>query len=141
MIENLTITKLTDDLDGTQDPTVATRAFSVGGDYRLIELSDANFTTLIGVIAPFMAKSRPVGAPSRAGKRKGVPRPGLSQSERDLNREIREWAKSAGKNIKPKGRITPELRREYMGAIANHAVTPQTPPPGEPAFSDGVPQF
>jgi hypothetical protein len=98
------ITVLTDDLDGGDaDGTVK---FGLDGVNYTIDLSDKNAGKLRKALDPYLLKAVRVGRGTVAGRitsRSAAARP--SQSNRDQNQAIREWAKKNGHDVSDRGRI------------------------------------
>lgn len=66
-----------DDLDETQDDTVAEREFSVGRNGWRMDLTDENYQALLDALAPFIVKAKKVRGP---GIKASGPRVGPSTS-------------------------------------------------------------
>jgi hypothetical protein len=98
------ITVLTDDLDGGDaDRTVE---FGLDGVNYTIDLSEKNAAKLLKALDPYREKAVRVGrgtASGRIASRSAAAHP--SQSNRDQNQAIREWAKKNGHDISDRGRI------------------------------------
>lgn len=120
---------ITDDLDGSSGPDVATRSFAVNGETRLIELSDANWAALRAAVEPFMGPSRKAGKSAKLStgpKAKLVTtRPGKASDaeQRKQNREIRRWAaeQEQFKDLPQGGRIPEEVKAAYAAAHTTEA--------------------
>lgn len=138
---------ITDDLDGSSDPTVATRTFGLNGETRVIELSDANWSALQAAIEPFVSKSRKAGRGAKlaAGpKAKLVTRrPGQASDaeQRRQNRAIRAWAatQEQWQDLPPSGRIPEEVKAAYAAA---HTTEATLLPPEQPSVDpNAVPAY
>lgn len=122
-IEVEKVVKLTDDLDGSTGPDVATRTFTIDGDTRQIELSDANWARLRASVEPFVTKSRKASGRGTPKMRTTKTRPGGQVSDaqvRKLNKAIRAWAKTQPQfaDLPPSGRLGEEVKKAYMAAQA-----------------------
>jgi hypothetical protein len=93
-----TITKLIDDLDGSEaDRTVA---FGLDGYIYEIDLNSKNENELRTKLGPFLEVARRVRAD--AGRARGT---GRSVSDKDRNAAIRAWAAAEGVELNARGRI------------------------------------
>ena len=108
------ITKLTDDLDGTDaDRTVE---FGLDGVNYTIDLSEKNAGKLRKALDPYLSVSTRIGrggVERRPGR--GVRAAG-SGSNRDRNQAIREWAAKNGHEVSERGRISSAVVEAYDGA-------------------------
>ncbi len=111
-----------DDLDETQDDTVAVREFSVGRNGWQMDLTDENYQTLLDGLAPFIAKAKKVRGPGikasgpRVGPATSVPLasvdddPGtaapsaLRFTDSDEPSRLADWAVRNGVRIARPGR-------------------------------------
>jgi hypothetical protein len=103
MAQRVVVT-LVDDLDG--GPADETVTFGLDGTNYEIDLSSANAARLRDALANFVANGRRAGR-STAGRRRASP------GDSAL---IREWAKSQGRAVNERGRISAELRAAYEAA-------------------------
>lgn len=111
-----TITRIKDDLDGTEDATTITFAFQ-GTNYE-IDLAEKNAARFEKALTPFIEASRRVrstpgrgyGAPARARAQTRASELGYSTEA------IREWARSQGKEVSDRGRIANDIVEEYHEA-------------------------
>lgn len=144
-IEVEKVVKLTDDLDGSTGPDVATRTFTIDGDTRQIELSEANWAQLRASVEPFVAKSRKATGRNTPKMRTTKTRPGGPVSDaavRKLNKAIRAWAKTQPEyaDLPPSGRLGEDVKKAYMAAQADAEVRdpqmalPVADPHAVPAF-------
>jgi hypothetical protein len=107
-----TTVTLVDDLDG--DQAVETVTFGVDGRVFEIDLSSANADRLRGVFAPLV----------QAGRRSGKPTAGQTapkqRTTRAVDREqaqaVRDWARSQGMPVAPRGRISREVLAAFDAA-------------------------
>jgi hypothetical protein len=117
------ITRLRDDLDGSEATT--TVAFAWSGVAYEIDLNDANFEKFSASIAPYVAAARKVAAPGRGRGAQG------STVDRHRLDAIRSWAKAAGLSVADRGRIRASIIAAYDDAQAALAMTgaaPRMPP-------------
>lgn len=134
-LEKVTSVTLTDDLDGTTAPDVATHKICVDGEVREIELSPANLKVLQDALAPFWEKGRK----ARSGKTRAG-RSGRSEdaSTRKFNQQAREWLTANRPELlnSPTGRLSKEAKRTYLEAISGIQIIE-----GGGHTADGVPAF
>ncbi|MGO1562995.1 MAG: histone-like nucleoid-structuring protein Lsr2 [Actinomycetaceae bacterium] len=106
-----TITKLIDDVDGSQADTTVT--FALDGERFEIDLSDANAAKLRESFAPWVAGARPVRGARRTGtgRSTGARKP-RSQSASEAQ-AIREWARENNIEVSDRGRIKAEIVEQY----------------------------
>jgi hypothetical protein len=104
-----TVTKLVDDLDGTE--AHETVKFGLDGYLYEIDLSTKNANKLRSALAVFVEKGSRlpgrVGAPVRRGGR------GTAVAEREQNQAIRAWAQRKGLPVAPRGRIKKDIVDQY----------------------------
>ena len=105
---------LFDDIDGK--PADGTVMFALDGTGYEIDLKGKHETQLREILAPYIAVARrPAGAPNhrtgRARTRSAAP-----VSRYGTLSEVREWARSQGIEVKPKGRLAAELVDRYHAA-------------------------
>ncbi|XVU22549.1 histone-like nucleoid-structuring protein Lsr2 [Actinoplanes sp. CA-054009] len=113
------ITKITDDLDGTEaDETVP---FGLDGTAYEIDLSTKNAKALRDALGPFLAKAQKTGKTGGTNRLSIGTRPGTKEN----NREMREWLSTNGYTLPDRGRIAKEYREAYET---------QTPNPDRPAL-------
>lgn len=113
-----TIQLRTDDLNGESlpDTTPTTRLYveDPRGDLSIeIDLSDTSFKGLQKALDKFIAKSRPVTAPTK-GKGKKLGEAGASESEK-----ARHWAIAHGMDVKDKGRVPVAAIVAYRAYLDN----------------------
>ena len=97
---------LEDDLDGGD--ATETVSFALDGRSYEIDLNDKNAKALRDSLAKYIAVSRRSGG--RAGKAKTRTQVGTSA------REIRDWARSNGRQVPDRGRIPSEVREAFEAA-------------------------
>lgn len=103
-----TITKLVDDLDGSDaDRTVE---FALDGIRYEIDLSEQNAGTLRKTLDPYLVGARRIGR-TPLGPALRVPSPAAGR--RDRNQTIREWARRAGHDLAERGRIPRSIVAAY----------------------------
>jgi hypothetical protein len=112
-----TIIELLDDLDGETE-AAETVSFALDGRSYEIDLSEENASRLREVFAEWTPYARKVGG--RTVHRR-VPRPRSSTPPSSALREdvsaIREWAKGAGYEVNPRGRIARAVREAFREAM------------------------
>jgi Lsr2 len=110
-----TITKLTDDIDGSEAAESVT--FSLRGvDYE-IDLSQKNLAGLEKAFAKWVDAGREVAAaektaPARRARKRPARRAAVSKDAS----VIREWAKSNGYEVSARGRIPASLQEAFAAA-------------------------
>jgi hypothetical protein len=104
------ITLLTDDLDGSEaDRTVE---FGLDGATYTIDLSQKNAGKLRKALDPYVNAGTRVGRGGIDGRRRGG-RSGPTRSDRDQNKNIREWAAKKGYDVSDRGRIPASVVEAY----------------------------
>lgn len=100
-----------DDLDETQDDTVAPREFSVGRNGWEMDLTDENYARLLDVLAPFIEKAKKVRGPGIKARDVAPPEdPGTAapQAQRFTSREeqvqLAQWAERNDVKVPRRGR-------------------------------------
>ncbi|HEY3528645.1 MAG TPA: Lsr2 family protein [Nocardioides sp.] len=97
---------LEDDLDGGD--ASETVAFGLDGRSYEIDLNDKNAKALRDALAKYVAAARRAGGRSAGAKRRT--QVGTSA------REIRDWARSNGRQVPDRGRIPSEIREAFEAA-------------------------
>jgi hypothetical protein len=97
---------LEDDLDGGD--ATETVAFGLDGRSYEIDLNDKNAKALRDALAKYLGVARRAGGRSAAAKRRT--QVGTSA------REIRDWARSTGRQVPDRGRIPSEIREAFEAA-------------------------
>jgi hypothetical protein len=97
-----------DDIDGSE--AAGTVTFGLSGVQYEVDLSKKNSDKLAEAFAPYIEAGRKVSSRS--------PRPGQkpSRSSGPDPQEVRAWAKSAGIEVKDKGRVPAELIVRFQAA-------------------------
>lgn len=113
------ITFYRDDFDGTEDSTVQPRRIPLESGTLTIDLSEENYdnltAALLKAIEPYMSKGE--WTPRDVGGN-------------DENRLIREWGRTNGFDVNPRGRIPEDLVKAYREAHKSHQE------PTQPAHED-----
>lgn len=105
------IHKLVDDLDGGDaDETVK---FALDGIQYEIDLSEKNAEKLRDLFAPYVGAGTKVGRGGVVVGGRAARGRGGATADREQNKAIRSWAKSAGKDISDRGRIPQEIVDEF----------------------------
>ncbi|WIV52855.1 histone-like nucleoid-structuring protein Lsr2 [Amycolatopsis nalaikhensis] len=104
------LVEMVDDLDGG----VATQTvpFGLDGVSYEIDLSDANATALRDELARYVAAGRRIGGRKvrlAAGESTQVKKPGVTATDRERSRQIREWASANGFEVSDRGRLSTEI--------------------------------
>ena len=97
---------LEDDLDGGD--ATETVAFGLDGRSYEIDLNDKNAKALRDALAKYLGVARRAGGRSAGAKRRT--QVGTSA------REIRDWARSTGRQVPDRGRIPSEIREAFEAA-------------------------
>lgn len=106
-----TVTKIVDDLDGTEAPDAETVNFALDGNNYEIDLGAENAEKLRAALQVYVEKARPVtvvntrknGTVTRIPSNAGT---------------IRAWARSQGIAVPDRGRIPATLRDQFTAATA-----------------------
>jgi len=109
-------TLIIDDLTGETGARPRTLAFD-GVEYE-IDLTDASFSELRGLLKPYLRAGRAVsGKPSTARRpaSNGVRRRPGSKPAPD-SAAIRAWARSVGMPVTERGRVAPDVRAAWEAA-------------------------
>jgi len=97
------ITVLTDDIDGGDaDRTIE---FGLDGVNYTIDLSEKNAGKLRKTLDPYLTVASRIGRIHGNGRIAARPAAAPSQSNRDQNQAIREWAGKNGYEVSARGRI------------------------------------
>ena len=107
-----TITKLTDDLDGSE--AVEGLTFALRGVEYEIDLNEKNVAALDKVFEKYIKKATPIRA-TRAPRERGKAQSNGSASKGDVA-AIRAWASEAGHAVSSRGRISGAVRDAYHAA-------------------------
>ena len=109
-------TLIIDDLTGETGARPRTLAFD-GVEYE-IDLTDASFAELRGLLKPYLRAGRAVSGRPSSGSRSssaGVKRrPGSKPAPESA--AIRAWARSVGVPVTERGRVAPDVRAAWEAA-------------------------
>lgn len=97
------------DLSGEPNASTVTLAFR-GSTYE-VDLTEAEEKKLAKALDPYLKAARKVASGKRVGRRSNVP----DTTTEERNR-IREWAKTAGYELKDRGRIPKPVMDAYQKA-------------------------
>ena len=107
-----TIVLLADDLDGESEAS-ETVSFALDGTSYEIDLSEENASRLREAFTEWTPHARKIGG--RAGtRRSSTPSPRRSTED---TQGIRDWARGAGYQVSPRGRIAQKIRDAYRAAM------------------------
>jgi Lsr2 len=110
-----TLTRLTDDLDGTE--AVEEVIFAVRGTEYEIDLNAKNLAAFDKALEKFIKGARRVPHTRSTRAPRGSVRPRSKGSARKDNvAGIREWARAAGYEVSSRGRISATIREAYEAA-------------------------
>ena len=101
---------LVDDIDGGE--AQGTLHFAVEGAQYEIDLSDKNAEEFHEILAPYISAARRVGGRQSKGSDRGAARSGSGVDPK----QVREWAKSQGLDVNPRGRVSKALIEQYQAA-------------------------
>lgn len=109
-----TIVQLFDDIDGTaiDDGKGHTVAFGLEGKNYEIDLGDKNIERLRSALEPYIRVARRAEGRSAVGGRRSAGR----QSGSGEAAAIRDWANANGVAVSQRGRISAEVRAQYLAA-------------------------
>lgn len=107
------ITKLVDDIDGTEIKQGGeTVRFAVDGVSYEIDLSDRNAKKLRDSFSVYVEHGRRL-----SGRRSGAASPApKARSDRSQLSAMRQWARDNGYNVSDRGRISKEIQSAYAKA-------------------------
>jgi hypothetical protein len=108
----VTNVKLLDDIDGTK--AVETVSFGVDGVGYEIDLNAKNAKALRKALADFVSAGRHVKASVSSSGGRGAPR---SKSSGPDAASIRAWANEAGVPVSVRGRVSADVKAQYLAAI------------------------
>src|SRR5690242_20295053 len=94
-----TVTRLIDDLDGT--PAATTIRLGLEGVEVDLDLNNKNENTLRTLLNPYLEVARRVRTDSGRRGQGSAPR----NTDKDRNREIRQWSLDSGVELPSRGRI------------------------------------
>jgi hypothetical protein len=122
---------LVDDLDGSE--AAETVRIGWNGDWRELDLSKRNLTSLSKALDKYWNVSRPVPASGRSRRRRSnTTSSSRSTKERRDPRLIRAWARDNGISVPARGRIPGDVERHYNEANGRSSRTLAVPPAGYP---------
>ena len=107
-----TITRITDDLDGS--PDARTVRFGLDGVLYEIDLSDVNEKQLRTIMEPFVQAGRRAGGQDL--ERRNQAGTLVFAARRERNAAIRAWARDSGHELAARGRIPAEVIEAYERA-------------------------
>ncbi len=102
--------QMVDDLDGSE--ASQTVPFSLDGVTYEIDLSEENASTLRDELARYVAAARRIGGRKvrlATGQSLGGASGSGSGTDRERNRQIREWAQANGYEVAERGRLSSEI--------------------------------
>jgi hypothetical protein len=110
------LVEMVDDLDGGD--AAQTVPFGLDGVEYEIDLSDENANDLRDALAHFISHARRTGGRKvrLAVGESAVARKAPSAQERQLSREIRDWARENGFAVSDRGRLPAEVETAYQEA-------------------------
>jgi hypothetical protein len=141
------VTRLVDDLDGTQAGNIETVTFALDGVSYRIDLSSEHAAELRNTLAEFVTVARRAGGRIQRGRAGRTPHPAGSQAPRNVGhgsngagtagrssvedssgvgrpgrteqtRAIREWARANGYQVSERGRIAGHIIEAFEAAHA-----------------------
>jgi hypothetical protein len=108
-----TITRLIDDLDGSDAQRTVTFAWD-GRTYE-VDLSKKNIAAFEKTMKPYLAAARSARATPARSSGRGRPATTGARRRRDLQ-AIREWARTNGHEVSDRGRISAAVIEAYEAA-------------------------
>ena len=100
--------QMVDDLDGSE--ASQTVPFSLDGVTYEIDLSEENASGLRDELARYVAAARRIGGRKvRLATGQSLGGPAASGTDRERNRQIREWAQANGYDVAERGRLSSEI--------------------------------
>ncbi|MFB9685191.1 histone-like nucleoid-structuring protein Lsr2 [Amycolatopsis plumensis] len=100
--------QMVDDLDGSE--ASQTVPFSLDGVTYEIDLSEENASALRDELARYVAAARRIGGRKvRLASGQSLAGPSGSGTDRERNRQIREWAQANGYEVAERGRLSSEI--------------------------------
>ena len=108
MAKKVTVT-IIDDLDG-ESAAAETVAFGLDGVSYTIDLSEKNATKLRNVLEPWVSSATKVGGRRKAS---GNPAKIAAKVDKEQLGPIREWARSNGYEVSPRGRVPQHIVDAY----------------------------
>lgn len=114
MLKKYQVTKMIDDLDGSE--ATRTIKFSIDGAHYEIDLSDENTDKFREAFAPYIANGRRVTS-RKSSRRSSSASTGRAQRQKTA--EIRAWAIEKGYTSSTQGRLGPTIIEAYEAAHQN----------------------
>ena len=108
-----TITRVTDDLDGTE--SAATITFAITGIQYEIDLSPKNYAKLQKALEPYIEAGRRVGGRTQRGTASKASSGASGLSKTDLA-AVRTWAQANGHKVADRGRIAADVQEAWKAA-------------------------
>jgi hypothetical protein len=108
-----TITRLVDDLDGSEAQRTVTFAWD-GRTYE-VDLSKKNAAAFEKIMKPYLAVARSTRAATARSSSRGRSAVSGARRRRDLQ-AIREWARAHGHELSDRGRISASIVEAYEAA-------------------------
>lgn len=111
-----------DDLTGDVVPeeSLVTQRFTYDGVQYEIDLSNANADTFRKAMDPWTQAARKVGgATKKKAASNGAGSSAPTSIEKNQNREIRDWARTSGLDVPPRGRIPASIREAFEQSRAS----------------------
>ncbi len=108
----VTNVKLFDDIDGSK--AAETVSFGVDGVVYEIDLSAKNAKALRKALAEFVA----AGRSTRSAPKAAAARPARAKAAGPDAAAVRQWAIEAGVPVSIRGRVSSEVRQQYLDATA-----------------------
>lgn len=100
--------QMVDDLDGSE--ASQTVPFSLDGVTYEIDLSEENASALRDELARYVSAARRIGGRKvRLATGQSLSGPSGSGTDRERNRQIREWAQANGYEVAERGRLSSEI--------------------------------
>jgi len=100
--------QMVDDLDGSE--ASQTVPFSLDGVTYEIDLSEENASALRDELGRYVAAARRIGGRKvRLATGQSLSGPSGSGTDRERNRQIREWAQANGYEVAERGRLSSEI--------------------------------
>jgi hypothetical protein len=119
--------QMVDDLDGSE--ASQTVPFSLDGVTYEIDLSEDNASALRDELARYVAAARRTGGRKvRLATGQTLAGPSGSGTDRERNRQIREWAQANGYEVAERGRLSSEIIAGFEADQAAQAETAEAKP-------------
>jgi hypothetical protein len=105
------VTLFTDDITGEEGADISTHTFEVDGVSYEIDLGADNYQELLDALGPYLSAGRKTGSVKGAQARRVQ-----SASNGPDAGKVREWAKSQGIEVSPRGRVPRNVLDKYSAA-------------------------